>query len=282
MVSLLASVGAMAFAPAALADSSDSTNWAGYAVHGGSFHSVSASWRQPSVSCARGHLSYSAFWVGLGGFSAGSGALEQIGTEADCGLNGQPQLSAWYEMVPAASMPITMSVGAGDLIDADVTVTGHRATLQLRDRTRHRSFHITVGSPQIDVSSAEWIVEAPSDCYTSCVALPLANFGTALFAAVRAQNEAGHWGGISDPAWSPTRIRLNPAGARFATGSGRVGGAAMASGLGSGGTAFSVAFSPLPPPGQTFTGRRFSLRASPVSARSARLVHPLRSGRRGG
>ncbi len=70
-------------APAALADSTNSSNWAGYAVHrqGVSFRSVTGTWRQPKVRCTPGKATYSAFWVGLGGYSLNAPALEQTGTE---------------------------------------------------------------------------------------------------------------------------------------------------------------------------------------------------------
>ena len=107
---------ALLFAPAAFADSSNSANWAGYAVHrsGISFRRVSASWRQPTATCTPGQAAFSAYWVGIGGFSQNSQALEQIGTEADCKASGQRVISAWYEIVPAPSTPISIAVGPGD------------------------------------------------------------------------------------------------------------------------------------------------------------------------
>jgi hypothetical protein len=44
---------------------STSTNWSGYAVTGNRFTSVSASWKEPTVSCSG--TVYSSFWVGLDG-----------------------------------------------------------------------------------------------------------------------------------------------------------------------------------------------------------------------
>lgn len=69
-----------------------SSIWAGYAVTGaaGSFTSVSASWTQPTASCAAGSQ-YTAFWVGLDGYA--SKTVEQIGTEADC-TGANPRVSA--------------------------------------------------------------------------------------------------------------------------------------------------------------------------------------------
>ena len=102
-------------APAALADSTNSSNWAGYAVHkpGVSFHTVSGTWRQPDAKCTPGAQTYSAFWVGLGGFSLNAPALEQTGTEVDCSISGKVVSTAWYELVPAASMPIRLTVQPG-------------------------------------------------------------------------------------------------------------------------------------------------------------------------
>ncbi len=73
-------------APAALAKTTSSSNWAGYAVHhpGVSFRQVSGTWTQPDASCIAGRSSYSAAWVGIGGYKPTSPALEQIGTEVDC------------------------------------------------------------------------------------------------------------------------------------------------------------------------------------------------------
>src|SRR5438045_7249221 len=65
-------------APSALADSVQSSNWAGYTVHraGVRFTKVLAAWRQPAPSCVGGQRTFSAVWVGLGGYSASSSALE--------------------------------------------------------------------------------------------------------------------------------------------------------------------------------------------------------------
>ena len=77
----------------------DLDNWSGYAVTGanGSFHSVSASWTEPTATCS-GSAEYASFWVGLDGYNSNS--VEQTGTEADCdGRTGQ--YYGWYEMYPA-------------------------------------------------------------------------------------------------------------------------------------------------------------------------------------
>ncbi len=46
-----------------------STNWSGYDVNGGGpYTSVSATWTQPAVDCAKTPTAYSSFWVGLDGW----------------------------------------------------------------------------------------------------------------------------------------------------------------------------------------------------------------------
>ena len=248
IVTALVSVAAMAFAPSAFADTTYSSNWGGYAVHGPgvNYRQVSGSWKQPNVVCVPGRQAYSAYWVGLGGYSPTSNALEQIGTEADCTPQGIQILSAWYELVPAAAVPISMSVHAGDTLSATVVVSGHRVVLTLDDVTRGRVFTKTTNASSIDVSSAEWIVEAPSNCLGGggCNVLPLANFGSAGFNGTVAQQTTGHGGTISDPAWGATRIDLSPSGRRFVVLQNGSGGqaAAVPSALRPGGIGFRVTF----------------------------------------
>jgi len=221
-VLVLALIGVFGAAPA-LADTQSSSNWSGYAVHGGGvrFRSVTGQWHVPAVSCTSIDPTYSAMWVGLGGYSADSPALEQTGTESDCDGYRHPAYTAWYELVPAPSHGIAMAVHPGDLMRATVGVTGKRVRLTLSDLTRHRSFTRTATVSSIDVSSAEWILEAPAACSSAgsgCTTLPLADFGQAAFSAARATSLSGRGGAISASRWHTTRITLTGAGRRFVSG----------------------------------------------------------------
>jgi Peptidase A4 family len=216
---LLAVVVLGVFAASASGDVTTSHNWAGYAAHraGARFTKVSASWRQPVARCTPGRRTYSAFWVGLGGYSLSAKAMEQIGTELDCNAGGGETIGAWYELVPAATRDISMSVGGGDLITASVSVVGDRVTLRLLDVSDRQSFAATVTDPGLDVSSAEWIAEAPSDCTAvGCTTLPLANFGAVRFTSASAWTSGGRGGAISSPLWRTTEIVLgySPRGSR--------------------------------------------------------------------
>jgi len=260
-VAVIAAAG-LCSAPAALARTTTSSNWAGYAVHhpGVSFRQVSGTWTQPRASCVAGQPSYSAVWVGIGGFKPTSDALEQIGTEVDCQSTGTPVSSAWYELVPAPSKTISFVVQPGDVVHATVTVVGHQVTLVLQNRTRNRTFRKTVFAPSIDVSSAEWIVEAPSECINqfACQALPLANFGSVAFDSATATSTSGSTGSILDPKWWKTQIRLTPGAQRFivARQTSDSAGTATPSTLQADGTQFDVTYSTVPVTQQTFDGTR--------------------------
>ena len=208
----------LAAAPAAAADSSESSNWAGYAVHHArlDFTKVLGTWTQPVAVCTPGQPTYSSVWVGIGGYSVSSQALEQIGTEADCSAGGHEDSSAWLELVPAASQTVRVPGTAGDRIRASVSVAGRQVTLALINLTRHRSFTRRLRASELDTSSAEWIVEAPSVCsVNSCQTLPLADFGSTGFTAASAVTSAGHIGTIDDRRWTTTRITLAEGGRRF-------------------------------------------------------------------
>ncbi len=102
-----------------------------------------------------------------------------------------------------------MTVRPGDAISASVSVNGQTVTVQLTNTTRGTAFtkQIAVATP--DVTSAEWVAEAPSSCSNSggCRPLPLANFGTVTFTNASATGNA-HVGTISDPAWAATAVSL--------------------------------------------------------------------------
>jgi hypothetical protein len=253
-----------------------SGNWAGYVVGGSSsatqFKSVSGSWVAPTVKCSSGQ-GFSSFWVGLGG-SGGSGSsstsdsgsmsdpgsvsgsdsstgLEQAGTEADCNADGSASYSAWYELVPSPPVKVSMAVHPGDHITSKVTVDGSNVTIQLSDATTGGSFEKTLQATNPDVSSAEWIAEAPSTCQqgvSDCTPLSLADFGTGQFSGASATTTDGHTGTISDSAWQTAAVTLSPSasqdgfGSQFTSlGSGSAG--ATPSSLSSDGSSFSVAWS---------------------------------------
>lgn len=212
LAALALAAGAVGSAAAATAVSS---NWAGYAVTGTTFKTVSATWVQPTANCSSGTAgtTASAFWVGLGGDSDTSSALEQTGTEADCLANGTTRYTAWYELVPASSVRVSLRVSAGDRISGSVRVAGTKVTVQLRNLTTGRSFTKSLRMASPDTTSAEWIAEAPSAVTPGGTRiLPLTDFGSVRFTSAEATSTAGHTGTIADPAWTSGRILLEAGG----------------------------------------------------------------------
>ena len=156
---------------------SASSNWSGYAVAGGRYTTVSASWTQPAVDCSVTATGWSSFWVGIDGDT--SNTVEQTGTEADCS-SGRAVYSAWYEMYPKYPKTYADAVSAGDHFAASVTTDGAGSfTLTLSDTTRGWTQTTAARLKSARLASAEVIAEAPS---SSGGVLPLADFGTVGFA----------------------------------------------------------------------------------------------------
>jgi Peptidase A4 family len=215
------------------AQQQESQNWSGYVVQssaGKSFSSVSGSWVEPSVAQSSSD-GYSAFWVGIGGASNQSQALEQVGTSAQV-VNGQTTYNAWYELVPSAQVPLNMTIHPGDHISAKVNVNGTSVTISITDHTTGQSVNKTLQMNNPDTSSAEWIAEAPAAELSdgSMQILPLADFGKVTFTQASA-TAGGHTGSISDPAWTPEQVDLTSAGGQQFIGGGP---AFSAAGLGDG------------------------------------------------
>jgi hypothetical protein len=158
---------------------STSTNWSGYAVTGGHFTNVSASWTEPSVSCSG--TAYSSFWVGLDGDT--SNTVEQTGTDADCS-GSTPQYYAWYEMYPKFPVNLRGTVRPNDKLTATVSTDGRGGfTLTISDTTQGWTNTTNARLKSAKLASAEVIAEAPS---SSGGVLPLANFGTVGFSGASA------------------------------------------------------------------------------------------------
>lgn len=200
---------------------STSSNWSGYANTGGAFTDVKGSWTQPSASCSGGQTAYSSFWVGIDGDTTNT--VEQTGTDADCS-SGSPRYYAWYEMYPKFPVNLSNPVLPGDHISAEVKYNGSgKFTLTISDSTQGWTFSTNQSSRKAKLGSAEWIAEAPS---SSGGVLPLANFGSVSFSNCTANGLSIS----SNP--NPDAITMASGGTTKA----------VPSGLGSGGTSFSVSW----------------------------------------
>lgn len=237
------------------ANASVSSNWAGYVATGlgstlttasvsESYSDVTGQWVEPKATCD-GTPTSAAIWVGLGGYSVSSQELEQAGTSADCLANGSASYYAWYELVPANSVDIKLKIDPGDTIASAVVVNGGKVLVQITDRTRGTRFTKRIPMANPDVTSAEWITEAPSECGSNvnCQQVALTDFGAVEFTRTYAIGN-GVAGTITSPSWTATAIQLVPASNRAFGGPnaspGAAGAGAMPGVLASDGSGFGV------------------------------------------
>jgi hypothetical protein len=164
---------------------STSSNWSGYAAYNSTFTDVKGDFVVPTANCAglrKNQVTVASPWVGLDGYF--SRTVEQTGVDADC-FGSSPSYVAWYEFYPAGSNNLpasTYPVGPGDHMHVDVAHAGNSATVTLQNTTRSWTFSTSSSASGLAFSSAEWILEAPTNALT--------NFGTASFSSSAATDAA--------------------------------------------------------------------------------------------
>ena len=162
-------------------NTANSGNWSGYNVNIlqdglAPVTSVSATWTVPKVSqMTPGQAENSAAWVGIGGgcldpsCTAGDATLIQAGTDQSVDASGNPTYSAWWEIVPAPSIPdFGMTISPGDSITVvisqgrvpetwDVTISNN-TTGQTDQVASDQSVPLPYPS---DYTTADYIFESP-------------------------------------------------------------------------------------------------------------------------
>ena len=162
-------------APRLRANTNTSSNWFGYQqglLEQGTklFNSISGDWTVPTATQHNaGQAENSSDWIGIGGgcidanCTATDNTLIQTGTEQDVSATGAASYSAWYELVPAPSLTISMTVAPGDHMHASVAEAIPNSNvwnITLKDVTRGESFSTTVPYTSTH-ATAEWIEETP-------------------------------------------------------------------------------------------------------------------------
>jgi hypothetical protein len=162
-----------------------SSNWSGYVAAPslqqsiqGSVTYAAGSWIVPTLSPTP-DTSYCAVWVGIDGFL--DGTVEQIGTSHNW-VGSAQQNFAWFEMYPSGAFELDgFPVNNGDQISVRIGYKGDNTfKLVIFNHTQGVSTVIPSSfttSPDLERSSAEWIVEAPF----SGTILPLADFHLVTF-----------------------------------------------------------------------------------------------------
>jgi hypothetical protein len=131
----------------------------GYAVTGSTYTSSTADWTMPTLKCTTSGASVS-IWTGLDGYS--SPTVEQIGAEVVC-ESGTAEYSGWYDLYPGATVAFSNILKAGDKLDASVSYASSKFTLTLEDVTQGWTQTEVKALAGADRSSAETIVEVPSN-----------------------------------------------------------------------------------------------------------------------
>lgn len=172
-----------------------SSNWFGYnqgsLEQGGKlFNSITGDWTVPTASQhTKGQAEYSSDWIGIGGGCVDAGCtvtdptLIQTGTEQDVNADGSTAYSAWWEVIPAPSITISMTVQPGDHMHAsiaEVVPDSNLWTITLADITRNESFTQTVPYSSTH-DTAEWIEETPLIIGTGAGFAALPNLTSPVF-----------------------------------------------------------------------------------------------------
>jgi hypothetical protein len=171
-----------------------SSNWSGYAVTGGPFTSVSATFTVPFITTAASCIAHVSEWVGIDGFNPPGQPVDsqliQAGIDesdtnpaTDQCTPGTYWAWPWWEVLPAPEqLPADWqgaSVSAGDRVTVTIgQVSGVTWAMELTDHTGGGSF-IADASFGGSGATAEWIVEASSDAGDCNGVCPLAEFTNA-------------------------------------------------------------------------------------------------------
>jgi hypothetical protein len=166
-----------------------SSNWFGYnqgAIEQGGklFNSITGNWTVPTATQhTKGKAESSSDWIGIGGgcvdanCTVTDNTLIQTGTEQDVSSGGKASYSAWWEIIPAPSITISMKVAPGDKMQASIAEAvpfSNVWTITLKDVTRHETFTQTVPYSSSH-ATAEWIEETPLLIGTNAGFAPLPN-----------------------------------------------------------------------------------------------------------
>ena len=152
--------------------------------------------------------------------------LIQAGTQETVSGHGRTEYQAWVETLPQSSRPVPLPISAGDSISISIEqVANGQWQIAFGNNTSGKTYQLTV-QYRSSLSSAEWVVEAPSARRGRL--LPLDAFGTITFSQASAVKDG-------------QTVTVAQAGGRGITMISRAGQAlASPSGLGDDGGSFSV------------------------------------------
>ena len=142
-------------------------NWSGYMATPGPYTAVSGTFTVPSLSTGTTGQEMLTEWVGVDGCHNSSLIQAGVTEIPDPGTPEGFDLYAWWEVLPAANQPITtVTVSPGDEVSVAIgQVSGTSWEIRLTDDTNGQSYAQDVNYTGPG-TSAEWILEAPTDSQT--------------------------------------------------------------------------------------------------------------------
>lgn len=140
-------------------------NWGGYIGGGSHITSADGTFTVPSGPYAVvGPCSDTdelPMWVGIGGLN-GNASMWQAGVTAkipgSSGCTSSVEYTAWYEALPAASVPVPLTVCTNEPFTVDLTLNGTGAWATFGSCGSYTA-HVKDFVP--DETTAEWVVESP-------------------------------------------------------------------------------------------------------------------------
>ena len=175
-------------------NTNQSNNWFGYnqgTLEQGNklFSSITGDWTVPTASQhTNGQDESSSTWIGIGGgcvdanCNTGDNTLIQTGTEQDVS-GGHATYSAWWELIPAPSLSINMTVRPGDHMHAEISEVAALSNvwrIKLQNVTTGQTFNQTVSYASTH-ATAEWIEETPLLLGANAGLADLPNLSTTAF-----------------------------------------------------------------------------------------------------
>jgi hypothetical protein len=171
-------------APPGPVEDVQSSNWSGYSSVGGPYTVVKGTFTVPAPVAGTSPRAQVAEWVGVDGTSASDPSLIQAGVDeqADPYSPGGLDVAPWWEILPATATPITtVPVSVGDKVTVTIwQVSGTTWEINLVDDTTGKSFTTLPEKYTGPGSTAEWVVEATSECRFQCRTAPLAPYSPAV------------------------------------------------------------------------------------------------------
>ena len=215
---------ALALVAAAFADQSPlvtSPNWSGYLVTGKpsgsvSYTGVTGTWTVPTATCGNKLAAggSSTVWIGLGGYTTKD--QEEVGTDSNCNAKDQPIYYAWFELLPYIAFNVfptkTDVVQPGDtMVGLVKSLAINLVEVSITDQTRNWTFERNITYSSQDLTTAEWMVEAPSEClYYVCHQANLTNFDSVTMHDLSATTSKGDTGNLNDSDWQVIPIQMVP------------------------------------------------------------------------